>query len=430
MLLWTAIGLVGLLLAAILLMSIGIARKTNEHLVNHRAFAVAMGLRTVLRTRRGMRDMGPWVLQDAIKLLNGPGILHLGVLGRDLHYIASSNPDEIGDLTPFKTALRAFAQRKRLSESVKWNGQSAEVFVFPGPGHRPRFMHRDMGMRPLMRPFAMEVVVTKTWPAWLKTWIIFMMLASIFTMFLLSLFAFLIKKQTVRADHLLLQTQKNRELQRLGELSALVAHQLRNPLAGIKGNLQLGMERSRSQRHEAAMQDFEVALDQVEGIETLVRDLLAFTRRLEVRRRQVDMADLVDTLAGEYVNAGKDVKVRVLNNGNIPLDPTLIRQAIVNLLNNAMESIEKDAKVLITIDCGSDKCVLNVADNGPGLDMGMQDKVFDPFVSTKARGTGLGLALVAKVVQAHGGTVKAGHSEEMGGAMFTIILPKAEAKND
>jgi len=428
-LLWVAVGVVGVLLAGLFFISFRIARRANEHMVRHKAITVVSGMRSAMMYSRRMGNMSPEVLQDALSTLLSPGVLHLGLVDEGLKYIASSEPDEVGKPSPFKMVKRAFILHKRLSAEIKWHGKNAKVFLFPRP--HPRMCRS--GWKGTCRmgesPFAMEVVVSTDWPAWMKTWLIMMVVAVLFTIFLLVLFAGLIKKQTIRADHLLIQTQKNRELQRLGELSAMVAHQLRNPLAGIKGNLQLGIERLKAGRMDDAIKDLDVSLGQIDRIEALVKNLLDFTRKLEIRRQAVNMAGLVSNVATEFEQQGHGIEVEAKDNAECVVDPTLIRQVLVNLINNAIESAGKDAGILIRVESGRLGCVLKVEDNGPGISPDMLEKVFDPFVSTRAKGSGLGLALVARVIQAHGGTVKAGHSDDLGGAMFTVTLP-TEAVND
>ena len=414
-LLWTAVVVVGLLQGVIVWMSVRIAAKTNTHMVRHRAVTVLAGVRSLIRARGpgGLNE-----LEDVLPMLKGPGVLHIAMVGPDLRYRFSSESGEIGRLTPFKAVLRAMTRPREVSSNVDWRGRRARVYVFS------RGMHRGMMRRSGPGPLALEVVVDTAWPSWLKAWIGMMSATSLFTVILLAFFAWWIRKQDRIAARLAAQARQHQELRRLGELSAMVAHQLRNPLAGIKGNLQLGLERLSSGRQDAAVQDLDAALDEIRRIETLVKDLLAFTRDMKPRRTATDIAEL----AIEVAEGLDGVQIDVIPKHVVTclVDPVLIQQALVNIVHNAAHMGAK--RVEIRAGAGPDGCEISIDDDGPGLDPEMAGKVFDPFVSGSSKGTGLGLALVDKVVKAHGGRVDAGRSETLGGARFRLLLPVQEAK--
>ncbi len=413
-LLWSTVVVVGVLLMVVVAISVRVADMTNRHLVRHRAFSVMLGMRFAMRARG---PAGLDAIQSVIPLLKRPGILQIGLVGPDMRYVATSNPAQKGKRTVFKVTLKAMARRGEASRRARWHGRAVRVFAFAPrpPGRMVRWMHRRM-------PFVLEVVVDTSWPAWLRTWIALILGTGILALMVLILFAWRLQTQARRASRLEAEAQKNRELRRLGELSAMVAHQLRNPLAGLKGNLQLGIERLNAGRQEEAMDDLLTTLDSIQRIEDLVKNLLAFTRDMEPKKAPTDMAGLLGVIVEEMDGmSGVQVTLDASQAGTCPVDRELVRQAVQNLVQNAMDSGAHQVHVSVQAD--ADGCIILVEDDGPGLDDAVATKVFEPFVSTRSKGTGLGLAMVDKVVRAHGGRVEAGRSERLGGALFRMTLP-------
>ncbi|PYR90340.1 MAG: hypothetical protein DMF84_20710 [Acidobacteria bacterium] len=216
-------------------------------------------------------------------------------------------------------------------------------------------------------------------------------------------------------------------LARLGELTAGIAHEFRNGLATIHGYARL----LDLERLPADFRPYVQGIrDETEALGQVVTNFLNFARPTELALAPVDMAAIADRAAeeirGEARSRGGDVNVR---GEFVPVDgdEVLLRQAFSNLCRNALEACA-DARIKphITIEGVRDEAQgvlrVSVIDNGPGINETIAPRMFRPFVTTKARGTGLGLALVQKIIVTHNGRVAA-QPETGGGARFVVTLP-------
>ena len=220
-------------------------------------------------------------------------------------------------------------------------------------------------------------------------------------------------------------------LARLGEMTAGIAHEFRNGLATIHGyGRLLELERLPTD-YRPFVQGIR---DETEALGQVVTNFLSFARPTELALAPVEMTALVERAAEEVraeVRArGGDVVVRG-EFGRVDGDEVLLRQALSNLCRNAFEACAQ-ARIApeIVIEGQRDPVHgvirISVSDNGPGVPDGVADRVFTPFFTTKAQGTGLGLALVQKIVVTHNGRVTVATGDG-GGARFVVTLPALEA---
>jgi signal transduction histidine kinase len=239
--------------------------------------------------------------------------------------------------------------------------------------------------------------------------------------------------ETVRA----LQSElgeKNRLLERknrlaaLGEMAAGLAHEIRNPLGGIQ--LYASMLAQDVADRPDSLQLVQKVSGGVRRLEALVGQVLQFSREIVPQPRPCDFAEVVDQ-AVELASARLAERgVQCAVDGPRPLavviDPLLIGQALLNLLLNAAEAVERAAGGTVTVrfarpspDSEVKQFHLVVSDNGPGIPPVVLDRIFNPFFTTKDTGTGLGLSIVHRVVEAHDGTITA-TNRPGGGAKFEL----------
>jgi two-component system sensor histidine kinase HydH len=221
----------------------------------------------------------------------------------------------------------------------------------------------------------------------------------------------------VRAELLRRTRERERERERrlasLGEMSAVLAHEIRNPLASLKGNAQLlaaSLPAGEKPRAKA-----ERVVDEAVRLEKLTGDLLAFVRTGELARGEVDPAALVRDAAGSFsdVAVEEDAPPKAYS-----LDAARMREVLVNLIDNAIAA-GPPVRVRVT---GQGGLTIEVIDSGPGVSPEDRDKIFEPFFTGKTRGTGLGLAIAKRVVELHGGTIRVDDAPG-GGARFRIEVP-------
>ena len=221
--------------------------------------------------------------------------------------------------------------------------------------------------------------------------------------------------------------QLKENLAALGELSAGIAHEFKNALTTISGYAQ--MIRSESTETEA-LDYAERILEQTRNITHVVTEFLKYARPLEIPDERVALQSIVERVVAEVAEAIPQVRIRWEGTfGDAGGDEGLLRQALLNLTRNAAEACALAASggrvaVCGEIVHGEETGVqrIRVTDNGPGIPANVAPKLFRPFFTTKAKGTGLGLAVVQKIIVQHGGQVEVRNRTE-GGAEFIVTLP-------
>jgi len=210
--------------------------------------------------------------------------------------------------------------------------------------------------------------------------------------------------------------ERERRLASLGEMSAVLAHEIRNPLASLKGNAQLLARMLPDGDKPRAKADRVV--DEAMRLEHLTNDLLQFVRTGTISRTPIDPAELVRDAIASMTG---DI---ILDTSGAPprwsLDGGRIREVLINLLDNA---IAAGPPVAVTVRRDRGQLVLEVADRGPGVAEDDRDKIFEPFFTGKTQGTGLGLAIVRRVVELHHGTI-AVYPNSGGGTVFRAEIPE------
>lgn len=248
------------------------------------------------------------------------------------------------------------------------------------------------------------------------------------------------KGQTVGATFLLTDLTEVKKLQEelkikerfatIGEISAGIAHELRNSLGAIAGFAQLLSRRLPADAPPRA--HIEDIQKEIGLLEKLINDFLTFARPLEPQPRNINWGDLIQETLKSLPLPWEEKKIKIILDGsltgfNFQGDPFLLRQALHNLLLNAYQALEGGGQITLTAQRKTDylgtKVILSIKDNGPGIPAGNRDKLFLPFFTTKKEGVGLGLAIAQKILLAHRGAIEV-KSEEGRGAEFLLYLPE------
>jgi signal transduction histidine kinase len=224
------------------------------------------------------------------------------------------------------------------------------------------------------------------------------------------------------------QIHMKENLAALGELSAGIAHEFKNALATISGYAQ--MIRSEALPGTELREHGQKILDQTRALTHVVTEFLKFARPLELADEQVTLRPIIDHILAEVADTVPGVPITCEGEfGNVSGDDALLRQALLNLTRNAAEAaaeVPGGGRVIIRgeIDRSgmSQGQRISIADSGPGIPQESLTKIFMPFYTTKVNGTGLGLAVVQKIVVQHGGTIEA-RNQLQGGAEFIVWLP-------
>ena len=228
------------------------------------------------------------------------------------------------------------------------------------------------------------------------------------------------------------QVALKRNLESLGEMSAGLAHEFKNAIATLHGYVQLLQSQELDQKGDMVASSL---LKEVRSLSELVSAFLNFARPQPLELDYVSLDELLHDCANEVKTDYEQRRVELIveSGGAIQVraDERMLRQAILNLLRNAVQAIaDGNAKRQVLVRCsnqrdveGTDWAVVEIEDSGEGIPTSDLQKIFIPFFTTKEKGHGIGLALAHRVVTEHGGTLTAGNAKH-GGAAFTIRLPK------
>jgi two-component system CheB/CheR fusion protein len=220
------------------------------------------------------------------------------------------------------------------------------------------------------------------------------------------------------------QLVKQAALAQVGQMAAIVAHEVRNPLAGIKGAIQILMSR----RH-AANDDVAVMRDMVARIDSLgelINDLMVFARPRTPRFDSLDLQRLIEDAIGLVRRDPAGAHVDIALEGpstQLTADGELIRATVLNLLINAAQALNGAGRIVVRTFVTATTAVIEVTDNGPGIPAAIRTRVLDPFFTTKARGGGLGLAIATRTAELHGGSLEL-TCPQGGGTIVTLTLPR------
>jgi two-component system, NtrC family, sensor histidine kinase HydH len=215
----------------------------------------------------------------------------------------------------------------------------------------------------------------------------------------------------------------------LGELSAVIAHEVRNPVAIIFNSL-AELRRVAPDAPSATML-LDIVAEETSRLNRIVRDLLDFVRPYHAHPRPVTIESLVHGSVDAARRSAPDTSAIILTSIATPsrqivVDETMLQQALLNLIVNALQATPAGKRVTVSAEVVDDGDVARlrceVADEGVGLDATEATRLFQPFFTTKPTGTGLGLAIVRRLTDALGGTIVV-QSRETGGAMFTLTVP-------
>ncbi|MEZ4484653.1 MAG: ATP-binding protein [Syntrophotaleaceae bacterium] len=223
--------------------------------------------------------------------------------------------------------------------------------------------------------------------------------------------------------------RRKERLASLGEMSAGLAHEIRNPLGIISSSVQL-LEKKKEFSAPASRELLDIVQEETVRLNGLVTDFLQFGRPGQPQLKMCDLGQIVER-AVDHVRGlpeGGAVTIStVLPKTPVPalVDPDMLRQVLLNLLLNALDAVAEGGQVQARVRCETDGVYVEIHNTGRIIPLELQSRIFDPFFTTKDRGTGLGLANAHRIVESHGGELKV-RSSSGEGTLFSIFLPKQE----
>lgn len=221
------------------------------------------------------------------------------------------------------------------------------------------------------------------------------------------------------------QVRRVEKMAAVGELAAGAAHEIRNPLTSVRGFIQLIQARMAGDNPE--QEYFEIVINELDRIESIVRDMMVLARPAKPRLVRCDAHRLLDEvlLLGEGMFSGAGVEVSKAycqDEGWICVDQAMIRQVLLNLIQNAVQAMPGGGRLSIFTERSDGSFTIGVADTGVGMPAEVISNLFVPFFTTKENGTGLGLSVSYGLVQAHGGKIYV-ESQVGAGTIFSVALP-------
>jgi two-component system sensor kinase FixL len=202
------------------------------------------------------------------------------------------------------------------------------------------------------------------------------------------------------------QLREQAALTRLGEMAAVVAHEVKNPLTGIRGAVQIIGSRLPAGSRDADV--IKEIVSRIDALNDLMKDMLLFARPPQPRMTSVDPVPIVTTVIGlvRQDPGARDVSIDVEGDSpKIHADAELLKLTLQNLLLNAVHAVQGKGRIRVLVGVSDEMCTIAVADSGPGIPPEVREKLFTPFFTTKSRGTGLGLSTAKRFVEAQSGSI-------------------------
>ena len=213
-------------------------------------------------------------------------------------------------------------------------------------------------------------------------------------------------------------------LAHLGQLAAVVAHEVRNPLAGLRATLQIIDGRVPDPRDRSAIA---AMIQRIDGLNDKVEDLLLYARPRPPRRQALDVTALMRdvALSAQVATSRPEGSIPVSGDAlKVSADPEMLRAAMLNLAMNACQAASNHEVEIRVSASNATTCTIAVCDRGPGISAEIRERVFEPFFTTRVNGTGLGLAIVKRLLELQDGGVQL-KDRKGGGTIAEVTLPRA-----
>jgi hypothetical protein len=227
------------------------------------------------------------------------------------------------------------------------------------------------------------------------------------------------------------QLAQSEKMAALGAMMAEITHEIRNPLVSIGG---FTRRLARKVTDPDAKKYIDIILSEVGRLEGIIHDNLAYIKNVGPQFSRTPLNNVIEEVLLVYEDELRQRGIRIEQDlspevRSLDIDPQQMKQAVVNLIANATEAMEKGGTLTVRTYPGADsrEAVMEIGDTGPGISPESMHNLFNPYYTTKVRGTGLGLPITHRIVHAHKGNI-AFRNKESGGAVFSIRLPMPQEK--
>lgn len=347
---------------------------------------------------------------SALPAVKAPDVAYAAIISRDGRIVYHSNPDLIGMMMADSRFQPVFDQ-PALHEQRSTLGTGETIYEYQSPFH---VSENTYVLRLGFHAWRSEAVVRRSRAA------ISIIVSLIAFGWMMGGTVYYLLKRKAAQDKLLAYRQ---ELARLGEVGAVLAHEVRNPLSGIKGYAQLLQERLESGKEQEYAG---LIVHESLRLEHLVNDMLLYTRDDTSQQGSCFpgpvISEVIALLTPQAEAAGIRLTVDTPRLPRVTCREEGLFQILLNLLTNGLQVVETGGLISLRSRIDGTMLEFQIQDSGPGILPEMLGVLFEPFRTGKARGTGLGLAICKKIVEQCGGTIH-GENVPAGGALFTLRLP-------
>ena len=345
----------------------------------------------------------------ALNTLRPKDLAFLAVLDKNGIYRFHSNPDLVGTRSE-DDRYPEVVQKGATKEGRVMLGTGEKAYEFLTPLHLP---DTTMILRLTLHTYRADAVIRKSE----LNMTILLSLLLVGWIMAASIYRF-----AVREEIHTLEMARQENMAHLGEMGAMLAHEIRNPLAGIKGYAQIIEKKPQDERNSGFARRI---VAEAQRLETLVSDLLAYARS-DRAMATVDMCEVIAHTAAFLRHEAEQLHVNIITECPegmlITGNRDRLGQALLNLGKNAIQAMPEGGTLRITAGADGKQVVIRVKDSGHGIGPGELPRIFEPFFTTKAKGTGLGLALCKKITEEHGGSIEV-HSTVGQGTTVSITIP-------
>jgi two-component system sensor histidine kinase HydH len=407
----------GLALVATALLSYRAARSASAELLRARGLDLSFAVHRALHAAGSIdSETANAVLEETTE----HGLRGLTILGSAGEIIASAG----APASDLERVRRHCHMRPGLESELDANGDNVQIAapLMAGPGHGRHFGSPAFS-RPWPPPPADSCLVMVLDPSAARSLVrsaltnLVIGLAVAVGSLVLAIFFWRLSR---RAEAFSAEIARDRQLKALGEMSAVLGHEIRNPLASLKGHAQLLKEGLPSEDPRSI--DVDTVVTEAKRLEQLVSEVLAFARTSEVQTAPDDPLSIARSAIDQA--GAHNVTVTAQNDlGLWPLDRPRVEQVLANLLRNAAQASTPESQIELGVRVVDGNLEFSVRDHGPGIAPEDLDQIFEPFFTRRVRGTGLGLTIAKRIVQSHGGQISAVNSPD-GGALFCVRLPR------
>ncbi|HBM9481272.1 TPA: two-component system sensor histidine kinase ZraS [Klebsiella oxytoca] len=436
---WLLTGLILLLVclfSALIVRDYGRENEAARQTIQEKGSVLIRALESGTRVGMGMRMHHSQLQALLEEMAWQPGVLWFAVTDENGKIIAHSDPRRVGEsLYPASTLRELNIGSEERWRRLEQPEPALEIYrqfrPLNGGGHHMRMMMRRESAD--LRNQAPQVIFiafdTRELDAdharGLRNMVIMLCAAGV-VMTATVLAQFWFRRYQRSRKQLQEATARKEKLLALGHLAAGVAHEVRNPLSSIKGLARYFAERTPAdgEAHQLAL----VMAREADRLNRVVSELLELVRPAHLKYQSVDLNEVI-THSLQLVSqdaASRAISLKFIAQPalcRIQADPDRLKQVLLNLYLNAIHAIGRDGVITVAVrECGDGRVKVSVADSGKGMTAEQLQAIFTPYFTTKADGTGLGLAVVQNIVEQHGGTVDA-ESTPGKGALFTLYLP-------